>query len=214
MIGKRFTRWKVVVRGEDYIYPHNGKSAIRYICECDCGVVKPVHSSHLKNGSSQSCGCLNREISTTHGMSKTRAYKSWSGMIQRCSGSTRKADATYAERGITFQESWADFEAFYADMGDCPDGYELERGDSFGNYCKDNCSWTDEVTQATNRAKFKNNTSGYTGVTWSEVHGKWRVGINVNKKRHEGGLYLDFDKAVAARQQLELKHLGYIKENM
>jgi len=214
MIGQRFGRWLVVVRGEDYVYPHNNKKAIRYICDCDCGNAGLVHSAHLKNGSSKSCGCLNREISTTHGMSKTRAYKSWSNMIIRCTGSSNKADASYLEKGISFQDSWADFEEFYKDMGDCPDGFELERNDALGDYCKSNCSWADETTQATNRTKFKNNTSGYTGVTWSAVHGKWRTGLYVNKVRHEGGLFTNFEDAVEARKQLELKYLGRIKENM
>jgi hypothetical protein len=218
MIGERFNRWLVVVRGEDYIYPSTGKSAIRYICSCDCGETKLVHKSHLKNGSSQSCGCLNREISSTAGgLSQTRAYRSWSGMIGRTDpNNTQASNQSYRDKGITCSEDWKSFENFYRDMGDCPEGYELEREDVMGNYCKENCTWSDEVTQATNRTKFSNNTSGYTGVSWSEQHNKWRVGLYVNKIRYEGGLFEkdDFASAVKARKALELKHLGYIKDHM
>lgn len=211
MIGERFNRWLVVERGEDYIYPNNGKAAIRFICQCDCGAVKLVHKAHLKNGSSQSCSCLNREISSTHGMSTTRAYKAWSHMIRRCDKPAAN-ELTYAERGITYVPEWKDFEKFYADMGDCPDHFELEREDSMSGYSPSNCKWADEITQATNRATFRNNTSGRTGVTWSEVHQKWRVGIHVNKKRYEGGLYEDFEEASVARDRLEITHYGQVKK--
>lgn len=214
MIGKDFNRWTVLSSGEDYIYPKSGKVSVRYNCVCACGKFGLVHSAHLKNGSSQSCGCLNVEISSTQGgMSKTRAYTSWSNMLRRCKGlGTRSQDTKYKELGITYQTSWDDFTTFFNDMGNCPDGYELERLDSLGNYCKENCCWADETTQATNRGKFSNNTSGCTGVAWSEQHQKWRVGIHVNKKRHEGGLYENFNDAVLARENLELKWLGYIKK--
>lgn len=200
------------MQGEDYIYPKSKAISYRYICECDCGRVKLVHKSHLLNGSSQSCGCLSKEISSTHGMSKTRAYKSWSNMVRRCSGVGGVGDKSYVDKGISVDSAWLTFEAFYADMGDCPDGFELERKDIAGNYCQDNCTWTDEVTQATNRGKFSNNTSGYTGVIWSKAHSAWRVVIQVNNQRHEGGLYSSFEEAVVSRQKLELKHLGYVKE--
>lgn len=32
-----------------------------WLCLCDCGVSKRVQGRHLRDGSTQSCGCLNRE---------------------------------------------------------------------------------------------------------------------------------------------------------
>ncbi len=54
LIGKRFTR----------LIPFNRiveKKKTKYLCKCDCGNKKIIQSSHLKNGSIKSCGCINQE---------------------------------------------------------------------------------------------------------------------------------------------------------
>lgn len=213
LVGQRFERWLVVSQGEDYIYPKSGDRSARWICICDCGKQKLVHGAHLKNGTSQSCGCYNIEQSSTHGLSHTRAYSAWNGMMGRCSPLAADKDRElYFDKGISVCEQWKDVVVFFQDMGECPDGYELERIDGTLGYSPDNCIWASEFTQAQNRSTFKNNTSGKTGVAWSEQHEKWRVGISHNKVRHEGGLYSNFEEAVKAREALEIKYLGKIKE--
>lgn len=209
MAGK-FGRWKVLGRGEDYTYP-SGKKAIRLRCECSCGVVKDVHKTHLKNGTSQSCGCLNREISSKHGKSHTREYKSWWHMISRCREEA-KSRRNVRYEGIKVCPEWENsFETFLEDMGECPDGFELDRVDSYGDYTPANCRWVSEIDQANNRRMFSSNTSGKTGVTWSSPHNKWRVYLYHKKKKYEGGLFEDFEKAVERRRELELEVLGEYK---
>lgn len=212
--GQRFKRWTVLSRGEDYIYPSSGKTATRWNCICDCGKEKLVHAAHLKNGTSLSCGCYNIEQSTTHGLSQTRAYNSYYHLIRRCSEKAAPKDKElYFEKGIGVCERWLDFITFFQDMGECPEGYEIERVDGRLGYSPDNCIWASEFTQAQNRQTFKNNTSGRTGVSWSPQHCKWRSGISHNRVRYEGGLYSDYDQAVRAREALEIKFLGKIKVN-
>ena len=211
MIGRRFERWLVFSRGLDYIYPKSGKSSVRWNCICDCGKEKLVHAAHLKNGTSQSCGCLNIERSSTHGLSQTRAYAAWFHMRHRCSGSSEKDFEYYQGKGVTYSDKWETIEGFFDDMGECPPGYELERLDGSLGYSAENCVWADEFTQAQNRKTFKNNTSGKTGVTWSEQRGKWRVILFHNKIKYDGGFYSDFGAAVKAREKLEIEHLGQIK---
>lgn len=47
----------------------NGKAA--WLCQCDCGKETTIQSGALRNGHTQSCGCLWREAikraATTHG---------------------------------------------------------------------------------------------------------------------------------------------------
>ena len=53
--GMKFGAWTVLKR--DPSRPRY------YICKCDCGTVKSVFGSSLKNGASKSCGCLSRQHS-------------------------------------------------------------------------------------------------------------------------------------------------------
>ena len=55
--GMRFTRLRVLSENE------TRNSKVRWLCECDCGRQVWVSSAGLRNGSTKSCGCLNRELS-------------------------------------------------------------------------------------------------------------------------------------------------------
>lgn len=55
--GQRFGRWVAIRR----INLNGGES--KWECKCDCGTVRVVWQNGLRNGTSKSCGCLNREIS-------------------------------------------------------------------------------------------------------------------------------------------------------
>lgn len=125
----------------------------------------------------QSCGCLRRELHARlvethsksdtnkarmarlgdthrkHGMWGTAAYKRWLNMISRCEWQKGKHWKDYGGRGITICERWREsFEAFYADMGDCPPGMSLDRyPNNDGNYEPDNCRWATPKEQIANR---------------------------------------------------------------
>ncbi len=89
--------------------------------------------------------------STTHGLSKTSAYKTWGGMIQRCTNLNNDSYRHYGGRGITVCKEWLKFEGFYRDMGDRPEGMSLDRIDPNGNYEPSNCRWTTSLDQQRNR---------------------------------------------------------------
>ena len=58
IVGKKFGRWFV----ESYAKTKN--HVCFYNCKCDCGNKKQVNSSGLRNGSSRSCSCLQKEIAS------------------------------------------------------------------------------------------------------------------------------------------------------
>ena len=54
-------------------------------------------------------------------------------------------------RGITYSPDWEQFETFFTDMGERPDGTTLDRVDPEGNYESGNCRWATPHEQANNR---------------------------------------------------------------
>ena len=60
LIGEKFDRLTVLSEN-----PERSKGGrIRWNCVCDCGTLTTVSRAHLRNGSTKSCGCLAREITS------------------------------------------------------------------------------------------------------------------------------------------------------
>ena len=72
LTGKRFGRWTVLQQSEDHISP-SGKHRTTWLCQCDCGTIREVMQIGLKDGTSQSCGCLSKEMTSKR--SKKMFYK-------------------------------------------------------------------------------------------------------------------------------------------
>lgn len=85
------------------------------------------------------------------GLSHTRAYVSWHNMIYRCTNPKDKKWKYYGGRGIRVCSRWKQFDLFYKDMGDRPEGTTLDRIEGDKGYYKENCRWADRKTQQENR---------------------------------------------------------------
>ena len=59
-----------------------------------------------------------------------------------------------------------------------------------------------------NRSKFKNNTSGITGVSWRKDVCKWVATIRKDNVKVHLGTFIKFEDAVVARLEAEVKYFG------
>lgn len=57
LTGKRFGRLTVIRRA-----PNNKDGRAMWLCRCDCGNERIIMGKCLRNGHTQSCGCLNKDI--------------------------------------------------------------------------------------------------------------------------------------------------------
>ena len=58
LTGQRFGRWMVISYNEEV---SKQKKSAHWNCKCDCGNERVIWGSHLRKGSSKSCGCYNKE---------------------------------------------------------------------------------------------------------------------------------------------------------
>lgn len=85
---------------------------------------------------------------------KTKTYKAYRKMIERCYNAKDISFKNWGARGITVCARWrASFDYFFSDMGECPQGFSLERVNVEDSYYKENCRWIPRSQQARNTRK-------------------------------------------------------------
>ena len=123
-------------------------------CRCKCG----NDGVRLRNGTVQSCGCLQIErviaAVQTHGKRRTRIYRIWCAIKSRCNNPKTINYKYYGGRGIHVCKEWIyDFEAFYdwAMSHGYEDDLSIDRIDNDKGYSPDNCRWVTMKEQIINR---------------------------------------------------------------
>lgn len=204
---QRFGRLVVVEQADN-----NNRGQVTWKCKCDCGNIKIICSASLVRGSTNSCGCLQKEDvkkrSTKHGMRKTLTYKIWAGMLQRCNNWNDPSYKDYGGRGITVCERWLKFENFFADMGEKPHGLTIDRIDNDLGYYKENCKWATQAEQVRNQRLSVKSKTGIRGVYWDKGARKYRANITAKNKKYYIGCFTDLEQAKKARTDAEQKHWG------
>lgn len=176
LTGQRFGRLVVIGRDD-----RNSRKTY-FNCQCDCGNVKSVRADSLKAGLIRSCGCMKKEqdrenltAAHTHRMSGTRLYEIWQGIKKRCYNPHDVRYDRYGGRGIKVCDEWReDFRAFcnWATQSGYDETLTIDRIDNDGDYCPENCRWTNPQEQARNRSSNIRITIGNATKTlteWCEI---------------------------------------------
>ena len=147
---------------------------------CDCGKEVIARKNAVTSGNTTCCKeCSNKKKikkSTTHGMSKTRLYREWSGILQRCELETSTSYERYGAFGISVCKEWHIFENFakWALDNGYSDQLTIDRIDSSGNYEPSNCRWVGVIEQNNNQksnVSFEYNGETHTLAEWARIYG-------------------------------------------
>ena len=100
-------------------------------------------------------------------------YTSWLGMVSRCRNPKNTSYAWYGARGIKVCDRWLTFQNFYEDMFPTwKEGWEIDRKESNGDYCAENCRWSNHHDQLRN----------YSRNHWIEFNGQRHTITDWSKK--------------------------------
>lgn len=129
----------------------------RWLCICDCGGSKIVVAGALRDGTTKSCGCIQREMlharnKPKHGWSRHKLYGVWRAMMRRCYDEGDPKYADYGGRGIVVDPRWHSLVRFCEDnISSWAEGLQLDRKDNDGPYSPGNTRWVTRTVNMRNR---------------------------------------------------------------
>ena len=176
--GKKINHLTVIERVQDHVTKGRYKK-IAYKCRCDCGNEKVIVAESLLTGNTIACGCMGSvglEKRKTHNMSRTRNYRIWVSMRQRCNNPRNTYYKNYGERGIAVCDEWTKYEPFkeWSFSNGYADDLTLDRIDNEEGYSPDNCRWvsrSEQMRNTRNNHRIEWGGETHTMVEWAEITG-------------------------------------------
>lgn len=204
-------------------------------CLCECGNIHSFNGAKVRNGCTLSCGCLHKERSIEHAAILGREYGGWNRKYNDYDLSN-EFGIGYFMNGESFYFDLEDYDKIKKFYWENNHGYATAREYNSDNIkyvymhrlivdarddeivdhidrnrlnnIKNNLRLTDDTGNARNASISKNNTSGYTGVTFDKKRNKWIAQIVVNYNNITIGRFNDKEDAIKARLRAEVKYFG------
>lgn len=165
LIGQRFGRL-VVLRS----FANGGGRGRILECRCDCGNIVERRSDHLKKTKTNGCEkCETQRRSQSRsrhgeflkrkpGETKTRLWRTWSSMRERCSNPNVGCWPNYGGKGVRVCAAWEDFSVFreWALRTGYTDEMTIERRDAHLGYSPENCEWLPKSENSRRAAQNRN----------------------------------------------------------
>lgn len=165
-------------------------------CVCDCGNESFVPTGYLVSGNTSSCGCGQKKAATrncirrsVHRLTGSRLYNIWCGMKARCYRATSSNYQWYGGRGISICLEWMDFQTFaaWAIGSGYKDSLSIDRIEVSGNYEPQNCRWSTQLEQASNKQKTRRLSFNGDNLTLNEWSGITGIGTTTLANRVRAG---------------------------
>lgn len=149
------------------------------------------------------------------GHTKTRLYRVWRDMKNRCMNPNNAGYVNYGGRGITVYKDWLSFLPFreWAINNGYSDDLFIDREDNSLGYCPTNCRFVTRQVQQANRRSFKNSSSTYLGVHCTP-NKTWTTRVRVNGIDKYLGTFKTELEAAEARDSFIKEHNLPLKLNL
>lgn len=198
MSGNKYGRLTAIRRVEN-----SNREQTMWLFKCDCGKEIVANGFSVRSGHTTSCGCRLSEVTASlkysHGMARTRIYRTYQHMKERCINQDDKSYWRYGGRGIKICDEWlgeSGFDNFnnWSILNGYNENLTIDRIDVNGNYEPSNCRWATWRTQANNKRNNRYITYDGTTKTLSEWSQQFGIGEATIRARLNRGW--DIDKAL------------------
>jgi len=119
LTNKRFGRWKVLRVDKDV-----RADCIFWLCECDCGTIRPVSSGSLRQKRSISCGCYQREIAPELALHMSKNRRSNTNLLLRSRANLTNSLRYSRQRDAT--PPWVSRKDLRSIYENRPEGYHVD----------------------------------------------------------------------------------------